>query len=314
VEALSKIGEKASGETLYVTLEPCNHYGRTPPCTEAILKSGLKRVVVGMKDPNPDVSGGGCEFLSDNGIVVKSGVLEKDCRQVNEAYIKFVTTRSPFVIVKSALTIDGWTATAQGHSKWITSEESRQFVHGLRDRVDAVMVGIGTILADDPLLTTRLKRGRGKDPLRVVVDTHLKIPLNAKILNNTSSARTLLAVGTDVKPDDQEMFQRKGVSTLICPTSNGMIDLGALMGILGEMSVNSLLVEGGASIIGSMLREKLVDKFYIFKAPKLLGGDDGIPMAAGAGPKKIDQCLALKDLQVRRFRDDILIVGYPDYQ
>ncbi|MBK5100535.1 MAG: bifunctional diaminohydroxyphosphoribosylaminopyrimidine deaminase/5-amino-6-(5-phosphoribosylamino)uracil reductase RibD, partial [Desulfobacteraceae bacterium] len=238
---------------------------------------------------------------------------ETECRQINEAFLKFVTSRRPFVIVKSALTLDGWTATATGHSQWITNDKSRQFVHRLRDQVDGVMVGVGTVLADDPLLTARLRRGRGRNPLRIVADTHLRTPVNARILHQDSPSNTLIAVSADVPAEERRRFQREGVSILTCPTRGEMIDLGALMDILGTMSVTSLLVEGGASIIGSMLRERLIDKFFIFNSTKILGGDDGIPMAAGPGPKRIDQCLALKDIQTRRFGDDILIVGYPDY-
>ena len=313
LEALTKLGGKAPGDTLYVTLEPCNHHGRTPPCTDAILRSGLKRVVVGMKDPNPDVSGGGCELLRENGIEVKTGVLETECRILNEAFLKYVISKRPFVIAKSAITLDGWTATATGHSEWITNDNSRQFVHGLRDRIDAVMVGVQTVLVDDPRLTTRLKRGRGRDPLRIVVDTHLRTPLNATILDNDSSTSTLIVVGPDVSPVVLNRFKKEGVSTLVCPTKADRIDLASLMDILAERKVTSILVEGGASLIGSMLRERLIDKFLIFEAPKILGGDDGVPMAAGPGPKKMDQCVVLKDIQIRRFGEDILIVGYPDY-
>jgi diaminohydroxyphosphoribosylaminopyrimidine deaminase/5-amino-6-(5-phosphoribosylamino)uracil reductase len=313
VEALSQLGGRADRGTLYVTLEPCNHYGKTPPCTEAILRGGIKRVVVGMNDPNPRVSGGGNEFLRKKGIDVTTGVLETDCRRLNEAFIKFVASGRPFVIIKSALTLDGWTATSGGHSKWITNEKSRRFVHRLRDQVDAVLVGIGTLLADNPLLTVRLNRTGNRDPLRIIVDTHLRTPLDAKILNQESSSDTLIVVGSQVTGREQKRFQKQGVSTLVCPMKAGMIDLAALMGILGNMSVTSLLVEGGSLITGSMLRERLVDKFYIFKAPKVLGGGDGIPMAAGPGPKKMDQCPVLKDIRVRRFDDDTLIVGYPEY-
>ena len=313
VEALKKLEGKTKGDTLYVTLEPCNHHGKTPPCTEAILKSGISRVVVGMNDPNPDVSGGGCEFLIKKGISVTTGVLEKECLRLNEAFSKFVTSRRPFVIVKSAQTIDGWTATATGHSQWITNDKSRRFVHRLRDQVDAVMVGVGTVLADNPRLTTRFDRGQGKDPLRIIVDTHLRTPLNATVLNQDSSAKTLLVAGADIPPEALLRFKEKGASTLTCHTRVGRIDLKRLMDILGSMAVTSLLVEGGASIIGSLLREKLVDKFYIFKAPKILGGGDGVPMAAGSGPPKIDQCLRLKKIKVRRFEDDVLLTAYPDY-
>ncbi len=313
VEVLGALGGKAPGATLYVTLEPCNHHGRTPPCTEAILKSGLKRVVVGMRDPNPDVRGGGCEYLEEKGLSVTTGVLEAECRRLNEAFLKFVTTGLPFVMVKSALTMDGWTGTAKGHSKWITNEKSRKFVHRLRDRVDAVLVGIGTVLSDDPLLTARLGNRRGQDPLRIVVDTHLRIPAKARVLNHDSSAETIVVAGSGISSKDLKQFQKNGVSVITCPVKSGRIDLVALMGILGERFITSLLVEGGASIIGSMLREKLIDKFFIFKAPKILGGEDGIPMAAGRGPDKVDQCLHLKDLEVRRFGGDILFTAYPDY-
>jgi len=313
VEALRKIGGKAQGSTLYVTLEPCNHFGRTPPCTEAILKSGIRRVVAGMKDPNPEVSGGGCEFLRKNGVEVDTGVMESECLRLNEGYLKFVAHKRPFVMVKSALTIDGWTATSTGDSKWITNERSRQFAHVLRNRVDALMVGVGTVLADDPFLTTRLKRGQGKDPLRIVVDTNLRIPRDAKVLNHKSTAQTLLVTGAHIPPENLKRYQKKGVSMLSCPLKGGRIDLGALMDILGERSVMTLMVEGGASIIGSMLRERLIDKFLIFTAPKLMGGDDGVSMASGPGAKGMDDCLRLRDLEVRRFGEDILTVGYPDY-
>ena len=311
VEALNRLGKTSSEDCLYVTLEPCNHLGRTPPCTHAILKSGIKRVVIGMKDPNPMVAGGGCEFLKEHGIEVVANVLEIECRRLNEDFLKFVASGRPFVIAKSALTMDGWIAASSGHSQWITNDKSRQFVHRLRDRVDAVMVGIGTVLADDPSLTARLTRGKGRDPLRIIIDTHLRTPANSKVINHDSPSDTLIITGEDAGLGDQKRFRAKGVSTLVCPTKAGKIDLAALMSKLGEMSITSLLVEGGASITGSMLRERLIDKFYIFKAPKLLGGDDGIPMATGPGAKEMDECMILKNIKVRRFGDDILIRGYP---
>jgi len=313
VEALNKLGGNARGSTIYITLEPCNHQGRTPPCTGAILKSGIRRVVVGMKDPNPDVAGGGCEFLNKKGIEVKTGVLETECRLMNEAFLKYVLKKRPFVTAKSAITLDGWTGTATGHSKWISSEKSRQFVHRLRDQVDAVMVGVGTVLADDPQLTTRIKHGRGRDPLRIVVDTHLRTPTEAKVVNHGSSSNTLIVVGEGVSEASLKKFHEKGVVLLVCPTRDDRIDLSALMDILAEKSVTSILLEGGATLIGAMLREKLVDKYVIFEAPKILGGDDGIPMVAGEGPDRMDGSLGLKHVKVKRFGEDILIVGYPDY-
>jgi diaminohydroxyphosphoribosylaminopyrimidine deaminase / 5-amino-6-(5-phosphoribosylamino)uracil reductase len=309
VEALDRLGGKAPGATLYVTLEPCNHYGRTPPCTKAILESGIARVVVGMKDPNPGVSGGGCETLLKGGIEVVSGVLEEECRLLNEAFVRFVLSGRPFVIVKSALTLDGFTATSTGHSQWVTNELSRQFVHRLRDRVDALMVGVGTVLCDDPWLTTRLEGKEGRSPLRVILDTRLRTPPDAKCLG--PGARTLLAAGPDAPREKIRELERRGVSTLLCPLRGGRVDLSALMDRLGERNVTSLLVEGGASVIGSLIREGLVDKFHIFKAPKILGGEDGLPLAAGAGPKRMDESLSLGSVRVRRFGGDLLITGYP---
>jgi len=266
-----------------------------------------------MKDPNPRVSGGGCEFLAENGIEVRIGVLESECRRLNEIYLKFVDTGRPFVIAKSALTMDGWTATSTGHSHWVTNERSRQFVHRLRDKVEGVMVGVGTVVTDDPLLTTRLKNRKGKDPVRIIVDTRLRIPHDARVLNSNSPSMTLIAVGNDLPPERSKSIRNKRVSTLVCPKKNNRIDLDALMNILGEMSITSLLVEGGSALMGSMIHERLIDKFYIFMAPKILGGNDGYPMASGPGSKRMDACLGLKDLRVKRLGEDILLEGYPDY-
>ncbi len=313
VEALAKMSGRArNDDVLYVTLEPCNHHGRTPPCTEAILKKGLKKVRVGMRDPNPKVTGGGCEFLAQRGVEVKSGILEPECRKVNESFTKFVLTGRPFVVAKSALTLDGWVATSSGHSQWVTNEKSRQFVHQLRDRLDGVLVGVGTVLADDPSLTTRLKRGRGRDPVRIIVDTHLRTPDGAKVLNSESSSETIMVVGPDVQTEHLRRIEKKGVSILTCPTKQDRIDPGVLLDLLGGMDITSLLVEGGAAIMGSLISEGLIDKFYIFKAPKILGGDDGIPMARGSGPRKMDAALRLKNIKIRRFDDDILIEGDVD--
>ncbi|MBW1720612.1 MAG: bifunctional diaminohydroxyphosphoribosylaminopyrimidine deaminase/5-amino-6-(5-phosphoribosylamino)uracil reductase RibD [Deltaproteobacteria bacterium] len=313
VVALERLGGQArKGDTLYVTLEPCNHHGRTPPCTEAILKSGIRKLVVGMTDPNPTVRGGGCDFLRERGLEVRVGVLEKECRKLNESFIKFVTTGLPFVIAKSALTLDGWTATATGHARWITNEKSRKFVHRLRDRVDGVMVGIGTVLADDPRLTTRLGNRKGKNPARIIVDTHLRIPPDARVLEDIETAPTILAVGKGVPEGRLEALRDRGVHTIICPLRQGRVDLRGLLVELGKMPVCSLLVEGGATLMGSLIRENLVDKYYIFKAPKILGGDDGVPMASGPGARRMDKAFLLRDIRIRRFGDDVLIRGYPN--
>jgi diaminohydroxyphosphoribosylaminopyrimidine deaminase/5-amino-6-(5-phosphoribosylamino)uracil reductase len=313
VDALAKLDGYAQGATLYVTLEPCNHHGRTPPCTEAILKSGIRRVVVGMKDPNPGVRGGGIAFLSQMGVAMRVGVLEKECERMNEAFIRFVTSNRPFIILKSALTLDGWTATRSNHSAWITNERSRGFVHRMRDRVDAIVVGVGTVLCDNPSLTTRLKGRKGRNPIRIVVDTHLRTPFAARVVRPDLSAPTVLVAGERADPRQAAIFEERGIQVIRCQEVSGRIDLVALMGILGKMSIMSVLVEGGASLVGSLLRERLVDKLYLFTAPKILGGDDGIPLARGRGPERMDECLRLTDIERKRFGDDTLIVGYPSY-
>lgn len=314
VEALAAMGGRArKGDTLYVTLEPCNHFGRTPPCTQAILESGITRVVVGMRDPNPRVAGGGCDFLIQKGLDVRVGVLEQDCRLLNEWFPKFSRTGHPFVVAKSALTMDGWTATSTGHARWVTSERSRRQVHRMRDTMDGVMVGAGTVAADDPLLTTRLGNRRGRDPVRIVVDTHLRIPRNARVLRHSSASETLMAVGEEIPEQRLEAVQGRGVSVLRCPVKNGRVDLKALMGILGQRGIASVLVEGGAILMASMIQERLIDKFCIFQAPKILGGDDGIPMVSGPGPLEMDGCIRLKDVRFKRLGEDILVEGYPDY-
>jgi diaminohydroxyphosphoribosylaminopyrimidine deaminase/5-amino-6-(5-phosphoribosylamino)uracil reductase len=315
VEALNQLRGKARrGDILYVTLEPCNHFGRTPPCTQAILEKGIRKVVVGMRDPNPHVTGGGCDYLSGQGVEVVTGVLEEECRRLNEWFVTYVTKGRPFVIAKTALTLDGWTATSTGHSRWVTNEQSREWVHRLRHQVDGILVGVGTVMADDPLLNTRLKKGRGKDPVRIIVDTHLRIPVNARVLAHPHGSETLIAVSEDVPPRRIERLKTKGISFLVCPKKEGRIDLIALMDMLGKRSITSVLLEGGATLMGAMIREKLVDKFCIFKAPKILGGSDGRPMALGQGPSKMDQSIPLKDIRIKRFGDDLLITGYPVYE
>ena len=313
VEALNRIGGYCPGATLYVTLEPCNHIGKTPPCTESILRAEIARVVVGAMDPNSGVRGGGSRFLTGNGLEVRTGVLEKECLSLNEDFFAFITTGRPFVIAKSAQTLDGWTATSLKDSKWITNEKSRRFVHGLRDRVDAVMVGAGTVVADDPSLTTRLQNKKGENPLRIILDTHLRSPVEARIFNDEFPDRTLLVVGEDEAGEKLESIRKRGISILACPTKDQHIDLKKLMVKLGRMSITSLLVEGGSFVLGSMIRERLVDKFHIFKAPKILGGNDGVPMAAGPGVKYMRDCTMLKNVQYRRFGEDMLFTGYPVY-
>jgi len=310
IHALEDAGKEAKGATLYVTLEPCNHTGLTPPCTNGILQSGIKRVVAGMMDPNPRVTGGGLAFLKSQGVEVTVDVLEEECRRLNEIFIKYVTTALPFVALKCAATLDGHIATRTGDSKWITNPRSRQFVHKLRHTVDAVMVGIGTVVKDNPQLTTRLKGRKGLDPLRIILDTHLSIPLDARLLHLSSGSDTLIVTGDAAPTEKREALQSAGARLLAVATHGNHIDLKALVGALGKMKITSLLIEGGSRVNASALRAGIVDKVYMFYGPKIYGGNDGIPIFAGPGVDFIKESITIKNIAVRRFEDDVVITGY----
>lgn len=312
VHAIEDAGESAEGATLYVTLEPCNHLGRTPPCTRRVIESGIRRVVVAMEDPNPDVRGGGNAFLRARGIAVEVGVLEDEARILNEIFIKYTTTRQPFVILKCAATLDGRIATRTGDSRWVSGEKSRDFVHSLRHGVDGILVGSGTIRADDPSLTTRLEGRKGLDPTRIILDTRLSIPENARILNLDSESETILVTGEAVSEKKKAAFKDRSVRVLETPLKNGRIDLDLLMTRLGDIGITSLLIEGGSRVISSALHSRIVDKVCFFYAPKILGGDDGIPICSGPGPDFMRQCIPIRNTEVHRFGEDVMIQGYID--
>jgi len=311
IEALRKAGDGARGATLYVTLEPCNHYGRTPPCTKAILESGIRAVVVGIGDPNPHVKGGGAAFLRAQGLEVRCGVLKEECAKVNEVYITYVTQGRPFVVVKGALTLDGWIATHRGDSKWITNQKSRRFVHTLRRRTDAIMVGVETVIADDPLLTPYLIKGSPPKSARVIVDTHLRVPLRSRILTEKTSALTYIAAGSRVSRARRKRVEGLNAKVIPCKVRDGKVELEDLFRKLAKSSICSVLVEGGAELFTSVIRARLADKYYLFLAPKLLGGDNGVPFTRGPGCDIIKDCVDLKVARVRRFDDDIMVEAYP---
>jgi len=311
VNAIDAAGSLADGATLYVTLEPCNHTGRTPPCTRKIVEAGIKRVVVAMIDPNKDVAGGGAEYLEQQGIRITTGVCREQARKLIEGFVKFVRTRRPFVIAKCAATLDGRIATRSGDSKWVTGEKSRQFVHRLRHAADGILVGINTVRADDPSLTTRLPDGRGKDPVRIILDTHLAISPAAGLLRQASAADTILVVGRGVvAPEKQRAFEKDGVRVIESKLKNDLIDMDALMDRLGAMGIASLLIEGGSRVLASAFSAGIVDKVFFFYAPKILGGDDGIPICRGPGPELMSQSIPVNKINVRRFGDDVMIEGY----
>ncbi len=310
VNAIDDAGEQATGSTIYVTLEPCNHQGRTPPCTGKILSAGIKHVVMAMKDPNPDVSGGGADFLIRNGVTVESGVCEADALRLNESFIKYINTKRPFVTLKCAATLDGRIATRTGDSKWVTGAAARKYVHELRHEMDAIMVGVNTVKADNPSLTTRLEDKKGVDPIRIVLDSQLSIPENSKLLKMPSDSDTLIITGNSEVSSKRIAIEKAGAKVIDAQLKGNRIDLDALMIQLGKMGITSLLIEGGAQVAASALQAKIADKINFFYAPKILGGDDGVPMCCGTGPELMADSIPVRDMIVRQFDDDIMIEGY----
>ncbi len=315
VNAIDDAGDAARGATLYVTLEPCNHTGRTPPCTRKILDAGIREVIAAMPDPNPSVAGGGNSYLASQGVAVSVGVCEEEARRLNEAFITYITTRKPFVTLKCAMTLDGRIASRTGDSKWVTGEAARAYVHSLRHASDAILVGAGTVRKDDPMLTARIAEspdGRAaRDPLRIILDTRLTISETSRVLHLDSDADTLIVTGPDVPDLLRKKFQKKGVRLLTAPLCQGRIDWVWLMAYLGkEMAVSSVLVEGGSRVGAASLAAGIVDKILFFYAPKILGGDDGVPVCKGSGPEMMKDSIPVERVSVRWFDSDILVEGY----
>lgn len=306
--ALRQAGESARGAELYVTLEPCSHHGRTGPCVEAVLAAGIRRVCIGIRDPNPLVAGRGIARLIDAGVEVQVGVLESQCRYLTAPFAKHITSGLPFVVLKSAVTLDGRTATVTGDSRWITGDESRALVHELRDRLDAVMVGIGTVLRDDPLLTTRLPGG-GRDAARIVVDSRLRIPENAAILGVESPAPTIIATTAVAPVDKIARLEARGVQVVVADPGEVGVDLGDLMHGLGARGIQSILLEGGSTLNASALKAGIIDRVMIFVAPLLIGGGEAPGIFAGRGVERLAEALRLSEIKVRRYGDDTLIEG-----
>jgi diaminohydroxyphosphoribosylaminopyrimidine deaminase/5-amino-6-(5-phosphoribosylamino)uracil reductase len=310
IHAIRDAGLSANGATLYVTLEPCNHTGRTPPCTASIIDAGIKRVVVATRDPNPDVEGGGIKCLQQHGIEVKVGICEDEVKKLNEVFHKYITTKRPFVIAKCASTLDGRIATRTFDSKWITSPESRRFVHGLRHASDAIMVGVETVKRDDPSLTTRLEEKKTLDPIRIILDTRFSVPENAKIFHLDSAADTLIITGEYISKEKKDRIEKKGAKVIEATVKDGLIDLYQLVGYLGNIGITSLLIEGGSRVNASAFRAGIVDKIYFFYGPRILGGDDGVPVCRGPGPALMKDSISITGVRVRQFGDDVMVEGY----
>lgn len=307
VHAIQMAGDKAKGATLYVTLEPCSHFGKTPPCSDLVIKTGIKKVFVATTDPNPRVAGTGIERMKRAGIEVEIGLLQLEALQLNEVFFYNIQTGLPYVTLKTAASLDGKTATVIGESKWITGEEARNDVHQFRHQYDAILVGVNTVIRDNPSLTTRLPSG-GKNPIRIILDTQLRTPLDAQVLTD-QQAPTWLITGCEVNPERVEAFKEVGME--IIKMANPKISIKELLKILGVRGITSLFVEGGAEVHGSFLKERAFQQLITYIAPKLIGGKMAPAAFGGEGIEKINDAVALKIKDVDKIGNDIRVIAEP---
>jgi diaminohydroxyphosphoribosylaminopyrimidine deaminase/5-amino-6-(5-phosphoribosylamino)uracil reductase len=312
VFALRQAGRRAMGATLYVTLEPCCHTNkRTPPCTPLIEKSGVRRVVIAQTDPNPLVSGRGIRRLRGAGLTVDAGCCAEEARRLNRVYVHWMETGRPFVTLKAGMTLDGKIATATGESRWITGEAARRDAHRLRSEVDAVVVGIGTVLKDDPTLTARLSERPLKlaprQPIRVVIDSRLRVPQKARVFSRLQSAHTVVVTTRNASARKMRLLRRDGIDVLTLPNGDGGVSLADLCRRLGRLGIRSLLVEGGSAVNASFLRHKLIDRVVLYVAPLLLGGNDAKGVIGGAAPKQLRDSVSLDEVTIRRVGHDMVI-------
>lgn len=313
INALAKVGDQAKGATMYVTLEPCNHRGKTPPCSKAVAAAGINKVVVGMTDPNPLVDGSGIDYLRSQGVVVITGVLEQDCKDLNRPFIKKITTGLPLVALKAGVSIDGKINYQRGKSGWITGQKSLLKVHRLRDQFDGIMVGKGTVLIDDPSLTTRLPQNRGRDPHRIIVDSSLQVSPEAKMFQQDSKSVTYVFCVEGVPPKKIKALELAGAVVIpVKGNGSGKVDLIEVIKEVGRRGMNSILVEGGAALHGAMLSQKLADEAYIFQAP-IFSGDNGISVVNGIAGESKDTSIKLSSVNYQRLGDDMLLHGMVTY-
>jgi diaminohydroxyphosphoribosylaminopyrimidine deaminase/5-amino-6-(5-phosphoribosylamino)uracil reductase len=310
IVALRRAGNKVKNGTLYVTLEPCVHWGRTPPCLDAILRAGLKRVVISALDPNPLVFEKGIALLRQAGIEVSAGLLEERNRRLNEHYIKYITQKVPFVTLKSALSLDGKMATKKFDSHWISSEAAREYIHLLRGEYDALMIGSGTLLKDDPRLTVRHPNWRDKKLTRIILDPGLRFPLRSRILSTLSRGRILVFTNKIASPQKRAALERNGAEVVIVPGTSLKLDLKKILLWLGSQEISSVLVEGGGSLATSLLEKKLADKIFLTISPKLIGGTKAVAFYAGRGAARLENALRLKRFSTFKLGEDIIAEGY----
>lgn len=312
--AIASLTESAEGATIYVTLEPCCHYGKTPPCTEAIIEQKIKKVVIGSRDPNPKVAGKGAQILRESGITVVQDFMREECDCLNPVFFHYITTKTPYVVMKYAMTLDGKIATKAGASKWITGEPARQEVQHMRHRYMGIMAGIGTVLADDPMLNVRVEGW--KSPVRILCDSSLRIPLDSQIVRSAKEYRTIVAYAgreeneeiTEKITKKIEQLHAKGVDTVCCPDEKGQIDLKKLMTYLGNEGIDSILLEGGGTLNDSALRAGIVKEVHCFIAPKLFGGKNSKTPVEGIGIGLPSEALKLKCTDICRIGEDIRII------
>ena len=310
--ALTRCTEDTTGADLYVTLEPCCHQGKTPPCTDIIIEKKIARVFVGSMDSNPLVAGKGVQILRDHGIYVETGILEKECLKLNEVFYHYITTKTPFVVMKYAMTLDGKIACATGDSKWVTGEIARAQVHRMRGRYRGIMVGIGTVLADDPMLNCRVEGG--VDPVRIICDSNLHIPLESQIVKTASEIETIVACSQESleaerKQEKIRKLKEAGIQLIGTEGAHG-VNLVELMKKLGEQNIDSILLEGGGTLNASALEDGIVNKVYAYIAGKLIGGMDARSPVEGMGIDRMADAITLKDMEIERLGDDFCIVGY----
>ena len=304
--AIASLTESAEGATIYVTLEPCCHYGKTPPCTEAIIEQKIKRVVIGSRDPNPKVSGKGIKMLQESGIEVIEDFMREECDRLNPVFFHYITTKTPYVVMKYAMTLDGKIATKTGASKWITGEAARAEVQHMRHRYMGIMAGIGTVLADDPMLNVRVEGW--KSPIRILCDSGLRIPLDGQIVKSAGKYRTIVAYADSENTEaKRKRLHEMGVETICCPDENNQVDLKKLMKYLGEEGIDSILLEGGGTLNDSALRAGIVQEVQAFIAPKLFGGMNSKTPVEGIGVRFPSEAVKLKCTDICQIGEDIRI-------
>ena len=310
VNAIASAKEDVTGATLYVTLEPCSHFGKTPPCSDLVIDKKIKRVVVATLDPNPLVAGKGIERLRNNGIEVVTGLLEEESQQLNEVFIKYIVTKEPFVVMKNAMSLDGKIATVTGESQWISGETARKQVHVLRHELSGIMVGIETVIKDDPQLTARIPNSN--NPIRIVVDSQLRIPITSAILTHQDEAKTIIATTERADKEKLETLRQLGIEVIMTKEKSGRVNLQELMRTVGAMGIDSILLEGGATLNFSALEENIVDKIQTYIAPKIIGGKDAKTAVEGAGVLSLKNAFKINRLTAVMVGEDLFLEGYMD--